>query len=148
MTLPPAIFSPPNSFTPRRWPAESRPLREEPPAFLCAMDLFLAGRDRQHLQLGEVLAMAALAMGVLAALFLESDDFFALAMFDDFAGHRGAFDQRRAQLGAVTAEQQDFTQGQLGADIAGQAFHRQDGVLGHFVLLTAGADDRIHGLIP
>ena len=29
--------SPPNFFTPRRRPAESRPLREEPPAFLCAI---------------------------------------------------------------------------------------------------------------
>src|SRR5215472_14824976 len=37
ITLPPAIFSPPNIFTPRRWALESRPLRDEPPAFLCAI---------------------------------------------------------------------------------------------------------------
>ena len=32
--LPPSTCSPPNFFTPRRRPSESRPLRDEPPAFL------------------------------------------------------------------------------------------------------------------
>src|SRR6516164_4328365 len=35
--LPARTGSPPNFFTPSRWPGESRPLREEPPDFLCAM---------------------------------------------------------------------------------------------------------------
>src|SRR5258708_1916675 len=36
----PAIAAwPPDFFKPRRRPAESRPLREEPPAFLCAIEL-------------------------------------------------------------------------------------------------------------
>src|SRR6266581_8551385 len=35
--LPAMACSPPNSFRPRRWLFESRPLRDEPPAFLCAM---------------------------------------------------------------------------------------------------------------
>src|SRR5215475_12790166 len=35
--LPASADWPPNSFRPRRRPAESRPLRDEPPAFLCAM---------------------------------------------------------------------------------------------------------------
>src|SRR3984893_11900077 len=39
MMLPPMTASPPNFFTPRRRPLESRPLRDEPPAFLCAIDL-------------------------------------------------------------------------------------------------------------
>ncbi len=42
------------------------------------------------LHLGEVLAMAALAMRVLAALLLEGDDLLALAVFEDFALDRGA----------------------------------------------------------
>src|SRR6187401_2496628 len=41
MMLPPMTFSPPNFFTPRRRPAESRPLRDEPPAFLCAISNYL-----------------------------------------------------------------------------------------------------------
>src|SRR6478609_5221101 len=37
MMLPGTTDSPPNFLTPRRRPAVSRPLREEPPAFLCAI---------------------------------------------------------------------------------------------------------------
>src|SRR6185312_3833922 len=40
----------------------------------------LTGSDAQHLHGREVLAMTALAVGVLAALLLESDDFLALAV--------------------------------------------------------------------
>src|SRR6185437_8308036 len=39
MMLPGITASPPNFLTPRRRPAVSRPLRDEPPAFLCAMAL-------------------------------------------------------------------------------------------------------------
>src|SRR5690606_16737366 len=35
--LPARTRSPPNFFTPRRLDSESRPLRDEPPAFLCAI---------------------------------------------------------------------------------------------------------------
>src|SRR5882672_6996212 len=37
MILPATAISPPDFFKPRRRPAESRPLREDPPAFLCAI---------------------------------------------------------------------------------------------------------------
>src|SRR5688500_9553208 len=37
MMLPARALWPPNSLTPRRFDSESRPLRDEPPAFLCAM---------------------------------------------------------------------------------------------------------------
>src|SRR5437763_15307522 len=37
MMLPASTSSPPKIFSPRRCPAESRPLREDPPAFLCAI---------------------------------------------------------------------------------------------------------------
>src|SRR3954469_22340261 len=47
MMLPASTRSSPNFLTPRRRPSESRPLREEPPAFLWAMmnsvNLVLAG---------------------------------------------------------------------------------------------------------
>src|SRR5262245_49248703 len=41
MMLPASTFWPPDFFTPSRRPAESRPLRDEPPAFLCAIVCFL-----------------------------------------------------------------------------------------------------------
>src|SRR5690606_17694623 len=37
MMLPATTCSPPNFFRPRRLDSESRPLRDEPPAFLCAI---------------------------------------------------------------------------------------------------------------
>src|ERR1700758_3861034 len=37
MIFPASTCSPPKIFRPRRCPAESRPLREDPPAFLCAI---------------------------------------------------------------------------------------------------------------
>src|SRR5579862_5354672 len=37
MMLPGMTISPPNFLTPSRRPALSRPLREDPPAFLCAI---------------------------------------------------------------------------------------------------------------
>src|SRR6202789_2089267 len=143
ITLPPATVSPPNSFTPSILGLESRPLREEPPAFLCAMTYSLARRDAEHLHRGEVLTMTALAMGVLAALLLEGDDLLALAVVDDFALDGRALDQRRADLGGVATQHQDF-QVQLGADVADEAFDLQDRVLGHLILFSAGADDRVH----
>src|ERR1700761_341800 len=88
--------------------------------------------------------MTALAVGVLAALLLEGDDLLALAVADDLALDRGAGNQRRADLGAVAAQHQDL-EVQLGADVARQAFDLQDRVLGHFILFSAGADDRVHG---
>src|SRR6185369_10234103 len=113
--------------------------------FLMRHDLLLASRDTEHLHGGEVLAVAALAMGVLAALLLEGDDLVALAVLENLALDRSALDQRRAQLGLIATQHQDF-EVQLGADVTRQALDLQDRVLGHFILLAASADDRVHGL--
>src|SRR5665213_2902009 len=102
------MVSPPNFFTPRRWPAESRPLREEPPAFLCAIDCSLRGRDVGDLHFREVLAMTALPMRVLAALLLEGDDLVALAVFQNFGRDGGARDQGQTMLRLVAAQHENF----------------------------------------
>ena len=78
--LPASTCSPPYFLTPSRRPAVSRPLREEPPAFLCAIVSILAptlgsGADDfldAHRRL--FLAVAALAARVLAPALLEGDD--------------------------------------------------------------------------
>src|SRR6185437_6649058 len=44
--------SPPKALRPRRLLSESRPLRDEPPAFLCAMTNSLGLGDRIHADLG------------------------------------------------------------------------------------------------
>src|SRR6478609_5456151 len=112
--LPAIASSPPNFFTPRRLPAESRPLRDEPPAFLCAISytprlvrsgfrgrgfglggssggllgargLLGFGRaDCRDLQNRVLLAMAVLAAIVMPAALLEDDDLLALRLSDDF----------------------------------------------------------------
>src|SRR5713226_2019747 len=49
MMLPGMTISPPNFLTPSRRPGLSRPLRDEPPAFLCAiLDLLRLSRCRRR----------------------------------------------------------------------------------------------------
>src|SRR5665213_2647783 len=105
--LPATTFSPPKRFTPRRRPAESRPLREEPPAFLCAMAVSplslrglrrrTAGHDLLDLDDGVVLAVAAAALGILPAALLEHENGGRAAMPDNFSGNAGARNKRAAQ---------------------------------------------------
>src|SRR5690348_13217259 len=77
MMLPARTDSPPNFFTPRRLLSLSRPLRDEPPAFLCAMTKY--GPD--YLPLGAFLAAplagAAFFVDGVLAVGLSADLFFA-----------------------------------------------------------------------
>src|SRR5438128_2511523 len=72
MMLPATTASPPNFLTPRRRPAVSRPLRDEPPAFLCAMVqlLFLVGLGRSLLGcgLGSLFGGRLFSLGLLSGL--------------------------------------------------------------------------------
>src|SRR5438045_8071555 len=73
MMLPARTASPPNFFTPRRLLSLSRPLRDEPPAFLCAMSNYFAFGDF----LAAALAGAAFFVDGVSALALAADAFFA-----------------------------------------------------------------------
>src|ERR1700757_1733948 len=79
--LPGMTISPPNFFTPSRLPRLSRPLREEPPAFLCAIRFsFLPLRaarapDLGNAQHGLVLAMPFLATIIVTPFLFKNDDF-------------------------------------------------------------------------
>src|SRR2546423_5310552 len=116
MMLPGITISPPNFLTPSRLPALSRPLRDEPPAFLCAIlnllcrrllrrrcpgaaarrRCFLPGQpDLGDLQHGLMLAMAVLAPVILPPLFLEHDDLVGAAVLDPRGADPGAAEQRR-----------------------------------------------------
>src|SRR5581483_3755387 len=91
-TLPASTIWSPNFFTPNRWPAESRPFLELPPAFLCAMTLKLpeapsGGLDVGDLERGQLLAMTVLAAIVVPAVLLEDDDLVGLGLLDHFRGH-------------------------------------------------------------
>src|SRR5207302_7964348 len=74
----PAVTTwPPKTLTPRFWGFESRPLREDPPPFLCAIRLLLvrrlgllgpgAGLGRLDLGLGLLLDLLALGSGLVIA---------------------------------------------------------------------------------
>src|SRR3954467_15112999 len=116
--LPASTASPPNFFTPRRLLCDSRPLRVLPPAFLCAMDVWLrnifvrpqrSDADAGDLDLRVLLAMRALAQVVLAATEFHDDLLLALAVLLDDGFDLAALEQRRADLDVVpVAEQQDF----------------------------------------
>src|SRR5438045_2165006 len=117
MMLPGRTISPPNFLTPSRRPALSRPLRDDPPAFLCAILNLLRWRflrrrppaaaprgrrfppgqpDLGDLQHGLMLAMAVLAPVVLPPLFLEHDDLVGAALLNEGGADRSAIEQRRA----------------------------------------------------
>src|SRR5271165_3738800 len=98
MMFPATTASPPNFFTPRRRPSVSRPLRDDPPAFLCAMGRFsCSGGDGSDAQHGHVLAVAVLAAAILPAALLEDDDLVQPVLRDHGRGHRGAGHDRRTE---------------------------------------------------
>src|ERR1700742_126363 len=104
--LPPTTASPPYFFTPRRRPAESRPLRDEPPAFLCAMakcSLRSGSADRHDLEDRVLLAMAVAPAIIVPPPLLEDDDLLALGLGDDLGGDGKL--ARRLQRVAVAGEQ-------------------------------------------
>ena len=58
---PAETVSPPNTFTPSRFEVESRPFRDEPPPFLCAM----VGRGYQLLRGGRRIRGLLVGLGLL-----------------------------------------------------------------------------------
>src|SRR5215467_3214361 len=151
MMLPGMTISPPNFFTPRRLPRLSRPLREEPPAFLCAIccsffaQRTVAASDLVNAQDGQLLAMTLLAAIVVPPLFLENDDFGRPRLLDDRSADRGATDQRRASRNLRTlADHQHFGEFDSRAGLRRELLDRDDVVLGDPVLLAAGPDHCEH----
>src|SRR4249920_2263600 len=74
MIAPAVIASPPYALTPSRFECESRPLRELPPAFLCAICLprtNASADDAVDLQLGISLTMPLMLLVMFAAPHLE-----------------------------------------------------------------------------
>src|SRR5215469_12663235 len=145
--LPAMTNSPPNFFTPKRRPALSRPLREEPPAFLWAMTgpllVLCAGADVGDAQHGERLAMPVLAAIVVPAPLLEDEHLLALDLTHHFGGDGGTRG-RHAGVGAV-ADHENIGERHAGAGLAGQPLDGDDVVFRDFVLFAAGADDCEHG---
>src|SRR5258706_6278277 len=96
--LPAFTCSPPNTLTPRRCEFESRPLRVEPPPFLCAMGLSL---NRGDLDGREVLPVTVLALVALAPPELEHDEPLAAIVLEDLCLHLRPHDGGFADLRCV-----------------------------------------------
>ncbi|SPJ16458.1 hypothetical protein SBBP2_20014 [Burkholderiales bacterium] len=145
-------------MTPSRFACESRPLRDDPPAFLCAIFFPqlksrrpsqradpMQLRDRIDSDLGEVLTMPGVLLKMLAPLHLEYLDFLVTPVRQDGGYDRCSTDQRRAnaQLGAL-ADGQDFRQGNLLSNLVRQRFHFDTIARVHPILLAARLDHREH----
>src|SRR5215469_16493366 len=100
MMLPGMTISPPNFLTPRRLARLSRPLRDEPPAFLCAICYsclaLRAGRasDIGDTQYSLLLTVPSFASVVVTSLLLENDNFGRPGLFDHSGVDRGAIEKR------------------------------------------------------
>src|SRR5215213_1449447 len=92
MMLPASTLSPPYFFTPSRLPAESRPFREEPPAFLCAIESCSCsgGGDVADAEHRQVLPVTTLPPVILPTLLLEDDDLVRARLLQHRRGHAGA----------------------------------------------------------
>src|SRR5687767_9504933 len=132
---PPVTNCPPKRFTPSICGLESRPLRELPTPFLCAMgplylDLGDAHRRRR-------LAVTAVAPVVLPPLELHDGDLLAPALRDD-----GARDLRALEsIGTddhfpVPVHEQHGGERHLGTLVSRQLLDRDDLSFGHPVLLS------------
>src|SRR5258708_6849758 len=151
MIWPGTTISPPNFLTPSRLPRLSRPLRDEPPAFLCAIcRSFLALRtvrapDPGNAQHGLLLAMTLLTPIIVPPLFLEDDDLVGAPLLDDGGADRGTVQQRRAgrDLGPF-ADHQHLGEFDRRARFGRKLLDRDDIVLGDLVLLAAGPDHCEH----
>src|SRR5262249_15892139 len=97
----------------------------------------------------EVLPVTLLLVIVLAAAVLDDADLVAAAVGHDFAADLAALDGRRAngELVAV-ADQEDFLERDLRADVAVEALDLVGVAGSDFVLLAAGLDDCVHLRTP
>src|SRR5574341_2485357 len=95
--FPARTFSPPKTLTPRRCPWLSLPLRELPPAFLCAIAPILRlALYLDDFKRGQLLAGAPQAAVALAPLLLEDQHLLRQPLVDDLRRDLDARQRRRA----------------------------------------------------
>src|SRR5688572_23325714 len=146
--IPPArIAWPPKTLTPRRFDSESRPLRELPPAFLCALVvscslLRLAG-DRVDAKLGVVLPVPLVLLVMLAPAHLEDLDLVVPTVRNHGGRDGDAGERGRAYANRFAADQEDLVEHDLRAHIRGQRFDLEFFSGSDPVLLAPGLDDRV-----
>src|SRR4051794_39201500 len=142
MISPPVTCWPAKTFTPRRLALESRPLRDEPRPFLCAISR--SAPDLLHADARELLTVALAALVAALGLVLEDADLRATLVADDRRGDLGAA-EALAELGVAVAGDEQWLELDRGALVALEALHEQGLPLGDAVLLAAGLDHGVGG---
>src|SRR5664279_5680554 len=149
MMLPAVMTSPPYVLTPRRFDSESRPLRELPPAFLCAMVVAPSACDAVDRQLRVSLAMPLVLLVVLAPAHLEDRDLLAATVRKDGRLDRSTRDDGLPQANAFAlTDHQHLVEHDFGADVRRQELNLDFLARGNLVLLAAGFYDRVHDVTP
>src|SRR4051794_3967964 len=140
MISPPVTVWPAKTFTPRRLELESRPLREEPRPFLCAISGSLA-LDRRDADARQFLTVPRAALVAALGLELEHAELGATQVFNDLGLDGGLGQAVPLEDGIAVACEQQWLQRDGGADVVGQTLDQEGLALDHAVLLTAGSDD-------
>src|SRR3954463_3958402 len=138
MISPPVTVWPAKTFTPSRWAFESRPLREDPRPFLCAI------ADLRDLDAGQLLAVPRAPLVAPLGLELEDAELLAADVLDDLGADAHAAPAVGVEDGVLGAVQNGLEL-HGGARRVGQALDEQRLTLLDAVLLAAGLDDRVHG---
>src|SRR5690606_6067037 len=147
MMLPAVACWPPYSFTPSRLASESRPLRVEPPAFLCAMSLSpqCLGRDAGDFDFGVPLTVALTLHVVLTTTELDDTNLLATTMSADFCSHLGAINNRCTDSDVVTVTNQQYAiKFDSGTGFGFQLLYSQEFAFGDLVLLTTSNNYCVH----
>src|SRR6185369_11284184 len=150
MMLPAFTISPPNFLQPSRCPSESLPLRELPPAFLCAISVsprenyYLLCTDLFNLENRSVLAMSAQLTCPFATLRLEHQDLLVFALSRDLGGHHCASNNRSPYRQLLATNHQHFGKFNLVTDLALKFFYLEKFTLSHFVLFSTGFNNCVH----
>src|SRR5438105_3282436 len=134
MMLPARTVSLPNFFTPRRLLSLSRPLRDEPPAFLCAMTKYYLDKLKVRL-LG---LRALLAAIIVPPALLEHCHLIGFRLGDDLRRDGQAVGRLE---GPAVAGEQDVAQGDAVARIAVELLDDDLVSGGDAILLAARAHD-------
>src|SRR5690242_14820090 len=140
--LPAVTNWPPKRFTPSIWGLESRPFRELPTPFLCAMslDLDLGDAHRRHR-----LPMPAMPPVVLPSLELHDEDLVALALRHHLPYHLGGGQRLRLDRDLpVVVDEENLGELDRRSLVLPEALHLDDLAGSHPVLLATRRDDRFH----
>src|SRR3954452_5901566 len=106
MISPPVTAWPAKTFTPRRLALESRPLREEPRPFLCAIANGSLALDRRDADARQFLAVARAALVAALGLELEHAQLGAALVGDDLGLHGGVGQAVALEDGVAVAGEQ------------------------------------------